>query len=191
MKALPCGGAHRFLGRRPFVPWGGSPASLSFSGLLPWQHPACYWSSSARETLEQSSTLLDRQKYHILKLHAADLSLPCLLQGRNESACCEAPLRHSSFLSSAGCCSDTASGDTLRQSTRVEEGPRWTFKDTLHTDMHMSSRRWRDGACGRHHSVHDNCSTTCSQADARATTKRVPWPSLPRPPKGGQGRLFT
>ena len=53
----------------------------------------------------------------------------------------------------------------------------------LRTDMHVSSRRWRDGARGRHHSVHDNCSTTCSQAKARATTKRVPRPpplGLPR-----------
>ena len=52
------------------------------------------------------------------------------------------------------------------------------FKDTLHTDMHMSSGRWKDGARGKHLSVHDNCCTTCSQAKERATTKRVPWPSL-------------
>ena len=53
----------------------------------------------------------------------------------------KAPRHHSSFLSSAGCCQDTASGVTLRQSTRVEQGLRWMCKDTLHTDMRMSSRR--------------------------------------------------
>ena len=84
--------------------------------------------------------LLDRQNILILKLHAADLSLPFLLQGRRKHAA-EAPLHHTSFLPSAGCCQDTASGDTLRQSTRVEQGLRWMFEDTLHTDMHMSSRR--------------------------------------------------
>ena len=34
---------------------------------------------------------------HILKLHATDLSLPCLLQGRSQYAT-EAPLHHSSFV---------------------------------------------------------------------------------------------
>ena len=61
------------------------------------------------------------------------------------------------------------------------------FKDTLHTDMHMSSRRLRDDARGRHHSVHDNCSTTCSQTKTRATAKHMPWPSplgLPREARG-------
>ena len=54
----------------------------------------------------------------ILKLHATDLSLPFLLQGRSQHAT-EAPLHHTSFLSSASCCQDTASGNILRQSTRV------------------------------------------------------------------------
>ena len=179
-------GARRSLGRRPFVPWGCSPMSLPFPCSLqgsilhatgaPEQgkhqiNPACSWIVKIS---------------HMLKLHATDLSLPCLLQGRSQHAT-RAPLHHSSFLSSAGCCQDTASGDTLRPSTCVERGLRWMFKDTLHTDMHMSSWRWRDAARGRHNSVQDNCSTTCSQAKARVTTKRVPWPSplgLPREARG-------
>ena len=46
---------------------------------------------------------------HILKLHATDLSLPCLRQGRSQHPA-EAPLHHSCFLSSAGCYQDTALG---------------------------------------------------------------------------------
>ena len=46
----------------------------------------------------------------ILNSQATELSLPCLLQGRGQHAT-EAPLHHLSFLSSAGCCQDTAPCD--------------------------------------------------------------------------------
>ena len=119
---------------------------------------------------------------HILKLHATDLSLPCLLQGRSQHAT-EAPLHHSSFLSSAGFCQDTASG--VRQSTRVEQGLRWMFEDTQHRDMHMSS------GAGEMALVGDIIlyMTTSEQHAARPKRGQQRARAMAISPRAGQGRL--
>ena len=61
------------------------------------------------------------------------------------------------------------------------------LKDTLHTDMCVL-QRWKDGARGRHLSVHDYCCTTCgghSEGNNEARAMAI----SPRPPEAGQGRL--
>ena len=137
----------QFLGSAPLL-------SLGWVPLCRFLFPACYRVASSmllelqcKENIRSIQHAAGSSKIsHILKLHAADLSLPCLLQGRSQHAT-EAPLHHSSFLSSAGCLlpRHTASGDTLRQSTHVDKGLRWMFEDTLHTDMHVlpALKRWR------------------------------------------------
>ena len=100
-----------FLGAVPTVSWDGARLFLVGIPLRRCLSPACYReASSLLLVLERKRNIRTIQHAtgsskisHILKLHATDLSLPCLVQGRSQHAT-EAPLHHSSFLSSAGCC---------------------------------------------------------------------------------------